>query len=175
MATPSWLGRPTWLEGTATEAVLERFAVDFDPGPDQPSWVRLAVATVVSLVVSLAADAVLVAVGTRVLPSTKGYPHFHVSSYTKLTVIGVVVACAAWPVVTRVSSRPRWLFFRLAVLVTLVAFLPDVWLLLRGDPVRAVLVLACMHLAVALVTYNALVHLAGVGPDRARGRFRRVR
>jgi hypothetical protein len=32
----------------------------------------------------------------------------------------VVIACAAWPVVTRVSSQPRWLFLRLAVAVTVV-------------------------------------------------------
>ena len=37
-------------------------------------------------------------------------------------------ACVAWPIVTRISSAPRWLFLRLAVLVTLVLFAPDVWI-----------------------------------------------
>jgi len=33
-------------------------------------------------------------------------------------VIGVIIACAAWPILTRVWCAPRSLFLRLAVLVT---------------------------------------------------------
>ena len=50
-------------------------------------------ATVASLVGSLAADAALVAIGTAVFPSTKGFVHFRFSDYARLTVIGVVIAC----------------------------------------------------------------------------------
>ena len=64
----------------------------------------------------------------------------------------MVIACAAWPVVTRLSSAPRWLFFRLAVLVTLVLWAPDLYILDLGQPARAVAVLIVMHLAIALVT-----------------------
>jgi CDP-diglyceride synthetase len=78
--------------------------------------------------------------------------------------IGVVIACLAWPVVTRISSAPRWLFFRLAVLVTLVLWLPDLYLLDLGQPGRAVAVLMIMHLAIVLVTYYGLVYIARVGP-----------
>jgi hypothetical protein len=73
-------------------------------------------------------------------------------------------ACLAWPVVTRISSAPRWLFFRLAVLVTLVLWLPDLYLLDLGQPGRAVAVLMVMHLSIALVTYYSLVSIARVGP-----------
>jgi hypothetical protein len=79
-------------------------------------------------------------------------------------VIGVVVACVAWPVVTRVSSAPRWLFFRLAVLVTLVLLLPDLYILHMGEPAKGVAVLMVMHVTIALVTYNLLVHLAPARP-----------
>ena len=82
------------------------------------------VATAVSLAGSLGLDAALVAVGTRVFPSTKGYGHFQFSDYGKLTVIGVLVACVAWPVVTRITSDPRWVFLRMAVAVTLTLWLP---------------------------------------------------
>jgi hypothetical protein len=82
-------------------------------------------------------------------------------------VIGVIIACVAWPVVTRVSSDPRWLFFRLAVLVTLVLWLPDAYLLYQGQPGSAVAFLFLMHLAIALVTYNLLVHLAPVRRARS--------
>ena len=122
----------------------------------------MALATVLSVALSLAADAALVAIGTRLFPSTKGYVHFQFHDYAKLTVIGVLIACAAWPVVARVSSAPRWLFFRLAIVVTLVLFLPDLYIWHQGQPAQAVLVLMAMHLAIALVTYNLLVHLAPV-------------
>ena len=110
----------------------------------------------------------LVAIGEAVFPSTKGYVHFRFSDYSKLTIIGVIIACAAWPIVTRISSAPRWLFFRLAIVVTIVLLLPDLYILHQGQPPKAVAVLMCMHLAIAVVTYNALVRLAPVRPRRAR-------
>jgi Family of unknown function (DUF6069) len=137
--------------------------VDFQPRHAQPKASRLALATVAALAGSLLADALLVVIGQALFPATKGYDHFQFPDYAKLTIIGVVIACAAWPVATRVSSDPRWLFFRLAILVTLVLLLPDFWILYRGQPADAVAVLMVMHLAIALVTYNALVHLAPTG------------
>jgi hypothetical protein len=126
---------------------------------------RWTLATLLSIVGSLAADAVLVAVGTAAFPATKGYVHFRFSDYTKLTVVGVVVACVAWPVVVWISSRPRWLFLRLAALVTLLLWLPDVWIWRQGQPAKAVLVLMVMHVAIAVVTYNALVRVNPAGPE----------
>jgi hypothetical protein len=96
--------------------------------------------------------------------------HFGFADYANLTVIGVLVAGIAWPVVVRMSSAPRWLFFRLAVVVTLVLFLPDVYIWLQGQSAQAVAVLMAMHVAIALVTYNLLVHLA---PARARAHAER--
>ena len=138
--------------------------VDFAPQHRQPSAGRVLLATVASVAGSLAADALLVAAGKAVFPSTKGFVHFQFSDYAKLTVIGVVVACVAWPIVTRISSAPRWLFFRLAVLVTLVLLLPDLYILHMGEPVKGVAVLMVMHVTIALVTYNLLVHLAPARP-----------
>ena len=150
---PPWLGR-----------VLELARVDFAPAHRQPSIMRVLVALAVSVAGALAADAILVVIGTAIFPSTKGYVHFQFYDYAKLTIVGVVIACAAWPVVTRVSSAPRWLFFRLAILVTLVLWLPDLYILDLGQPASAVAVLIVMHLAIALVTYNSLVHIAKVQP-----------
>jgi hypothetical protein len=146
--------------------------VDFAPAGRPPSALRVVVATVLSVGGSLLADALLVAIGTAVFPSTKGYPHFQFSDYAKLTIIGVIIACAAWPVVTRITSSPRWLFFRLAILVTLGLYLPDLYLLTLGQSARAVAVLMAMHLAIALVTYNVLVHVAPVRPERGPSRHR---
>ena len=145
---------------------LQRFLsfwrVDFAPEHRQPSGVRVAVATVVAVVASLVGDAVLVAVGIALAPSTKGYVHFRFSDYGKLTVVGVVVACLGWPLVTRISSSPKWLYLRLAVLVTLVLWLPDLYILAKGQPPKAVAVLMVMHLAIAVITYTCMTRLAGV-------------
>jgi hypothetical protein len=141
------------------------FHVDFSPR-QQPSWSLVGVATVVSLAGSLVADALLVALGTRIYPSTKGFGHFQFSDYSKLTIIGVLIACAGWPLVTRVSSTPRWLFLRAAVAVSVVLLLPDAYIWYQGAAGNAVFVLVWMHVAIAVVTYNALVRLAPVTSAR---------
>ena len=136
--------------------------LDFSPPHRQPSAGRLVLATIASIAGSLAADALLVVIGKAVFPATKGFAHFQFSDYAKLTVVGVIIACLAWPIVTRISSDPRWLFFRLAILVTLALWLPDLWILHVGESAQGVAVLMLMHLAIAVVTYNLLVRLAPV-------------
>jgi hypothetical protein len=150
------------------DRVLSWARVDFRPRHQPPEWWRVALATVLSIAGSLLADAALVWIGERMFPVTKGFVHFQFHDYAKLTVVGVVIACAAWPIVARLSSAPRWLFFRLAILVTLVLFLPDVWIWHQGEKAQAVLVLMAMHVAIALVTYNLLVHVAPVRGRDAR-------
>jgi len=149
---------------------LEWVRVDFAPRHRPPSALRVVAATIVSVAGSLLADALLVVIGQAAFPSTRGYAHFQFADYSKLTIVGVIIACAAWPIVTRVSSSPRWLFLRLAILVTLALYVPDLYLLVLGQSAKAVAVLMLMHLAIAVVTYNVLVHLAGVRQDRAPAR-----
>ena len=141
--------------------------LDFAPRHRPPSGVRVVLATLVSILGSLAADALIVIVFEAAFPSTKGYSHYQFADYAKLTVIGVLIACIAWPIVSRITSEPRWMFLRMAVLVTLVLWLPDVYILVNGQPGKAVAGLFLMHLAIAVVTYNALVQLAPVRPRRA--------
>ena len=148
---------------SSLDRVLSLARIDLAPAHRQPAAARVIAASLVAIAGSLAADAVLVAIGTAVFPATRGYVHFRFADYAKLTVIGVVIACVAWPVVTRISSAPRWLFIRLAVLVTLALWLPDLYILAMGQPPRAVAVLMVMHLAIALVTYNSLVRIAKTG------------
>jgi hypothetical protein len=150
------------------DRVLRLGKVDFAPSHRQPVTAGVVLASVCSIGGSLLADAALVAIGTAVFPSTRGYGHFRFGDYATLTVIGVLIACAGWPIVTRISSAPRWLFFRLAILTSLVLLLPDLYLLVRGQSPEAVAVLMCMHVAIALVTYNCLVHLARIRPARSR-------
>ena len=144
--------------------VMRRYRVDFEPSHQQPTPPSLLVATAVAIVGALVADAALVAFGESVFPWTRGYQHYQFGDYSKLTVVGVIIACVAWPIVTRITSHPRWVFFRMAIVVSAVLLLPDVAILARGDSAAAVLVLVLMHVAIAVVTYQALTRLA---PERA--------
>ena len=130
-----------------------------------PTPARVLLASVLALAGSLVVAVVLASVGTKAFPATRNYGHFHFSDYGSLTVLGVVMACAAWMAVTRLFPDPRRFFFRLAVVVTLVLWLPDIWLLIRHQPVSAVLILMSMHLGIALVTYYVLVLVAPAGGD----------
>ena len=52
--------------------------------------------------------------------------------------------------------------------MTAVLLVPDLFILYKGQPLRGVAVLMCMHVAIALVTYNGSVRVAPVGPDLPR-------
>ncbi len=134
------------------------------PRQDQPNAAALIFATVVAVAGSLIADWLLAKLAVAVFPSTKGYQHFQFSDYSKLTIIGILGAAVGWPIVTRFCSTPRWLYLRLAVLVSVVLLLPDLWIWLQGQPGQAVLFLALMHIAVAVVSYNAIVRIAPARP-----------
>lgn len=142
--------------------------VDWTPSHRQPSVARLGIATLLALIGSLAADAIVVAIGTHVFHGTAGYEHFRFNDYAKLTIIGVLGGAAGWPVLTHISSAPRWLYGRLTILISLGLFLPDAWLLLRGQPLKDVAVLMAMHVAVAVVIYSAMVFVAPVRGIRKR-------
>ncbi len=120
----------------------------------------LAAATLVAVGGSLAVNWLLVTWWTTTEPAARGYGHFRFADYATLTVVGVLAAGAAWPAVCRISPRPRRPFLRLAVVVTVVLWVPDAYLLARHQPARDVAVLMVLHVAVAVVTYQALVGLA---------------
>jgi hypothetical protein len=157
------------VETPLIDRTLEFARVDWMPSHRQPSAARLAIAALIAIAGALAADAIIVAIGTRLFPGTTGYEHFRFADYAKLTIIGVLGGVVGWPVVTRVSSAPRWLYARLTVLISLALFLPDAWLLMRGQPLNAVAVLMAMHVAIALVIYNVMVHVAPVDEGRRTG------
>jgi hypothetical protein len=149
------------------ERVMALARLQRHPDHRPPLAWRVVAATVLAIVLSLAADAALVAVGTRIFPATRGYVHFQFGDYARLTVLGIVIAGAAWPVVARVSSAPRWLFVRLAVVVSAVLLLPDLYIWHQGQPIRAVAVLMCMHVAIGVITYVSLVRVAPTRPSRS--------
>lgn len=143
--------------------------LDFNPAHRRPSAARVSAASLAAIAGSLIADAIIVAIGEAAIPATKGYAHFRFADYGKLTVIGVLIACIAWPVVARTCAAPRWLFCRLAVLVTLVLLLPDAYIWYSGQPGDAVGILVVMHIAIGVVAYNCLVRVAPIRSPRSSG------
>jgi hypothetical protein len=147
-------------EQTTSKWVLDLLKLDFPRGRAQPSPWRWVVATIIAVGLSLAACAGLADLGVALFPSTAGYDHFQFADYGRLTIGGVLAACIAWPLVTLVTTHGRWLFFWLALIVTVVGLAPDAWILLQGQPANAVTMLVVMHFALALITYPALVLIA---------------
>jgi hypothetical protein len=162
------------LRSPLAERAARAFDLDFPKGRRQPSLARFVVASVVAVVGSVVACAALAAAAVAAMPGLAGYEHFQFGEYTKLTVVGVVLACLAWPAMAWLSSRAWRPFLWLAVAVTVAGLAPDVWILLKGQPAAAVGVLVLMHVALALITYPALVLIAPQrSPEvRAAGRNR---
>ena len=79
--------------------------IDFGPRHRQPQVSRVLPATIAAVAGSLAADGLPVVIAQAVFTAPRDA--FQFPDYDKLTVIGVIVACVAWPVITRISSGPR--------------------------------------------------------------------
>jgi hypothetical protein len=140
-------------------AELNSLRTGSDRSP-RPNPLLLVLASIVALSGSLLACAVLVLLGIRVFPATVGYAHFQFADYAKLTTIGVLIGCVAWPVFCAVFVRARLAYLWATIVASVVLLAPDGWILLHGAPFDAVLVLVAMHLAVAAVTCSALVLVA---------------
>ncbi|MGH9099108.1 MAG: DUF6069 family protein, partial [Acidimicrobiales bacterium] len=152
---------PAWLERVRRAARL-----DLRPGRP-PSGIRWMLATLASVALALALDALAVHVATSEFPSTRHFSHFDFTDYGTLTVGGVLFGAVGWAAVSRLSSSAHWLLFRLAVIVSVVSWLPDVWILFEGETAKGVATLMVMHLVVAVVTYNLLVRVAPAGAPPA--------
>ncbi len=132
------------------------------------------VAALLSVVGSLAADFLIVKGSTTIYPAIRGFSHFRVFDYGGLTVLGIAAACLFWLLAINVSSSPRRLYLRLAIVTTIVLWIPDGWLLARHEPFPAVGTLMVMHLGVAFITYNALVRIAVARPRQSDVRIDHV-
>ncbi len=108
--------------GSRATDLGRRLGLDFPLGRAQPALWRVALATLVALVGSIAVCAALAALGPVLFPRTAGYEHYGFGDYAKLTTLGVLAAGIAWPLVTLVSTRAARLYLWLAIVVTIVSF-----------------------------------------------------
>ncbi|MFW8745312.1 DUF6069 family protein [Mesorhizobium japonicum] len=134
--------------------------LDLPLGRAQPRWWRWLIAAVVAGAASVGASAVLAVAGIAWIPGSASYEHFQPGDYVKLTLAGVAAGVVVWPLVTLLSTRAAGLYIALAVVATIVSFAPDLWILHLGQLPAEVLVLAIMHVAVAVVTVAALLLIA---------------
>jgi Family of unknown function (DUF6069) len=134
--------------------------LDLPRGSAQPSAARWIVATVLAVGASLLACFGLARLAIAWDPALAGYGHFQFGDYARLTIIGVLGACIGWPLLSWFSSRARRLYFWLAIVVTVVSLAPDAWILHLGQPAAGVVTLVVMHLALAVITFPAMVVLA---------------
>jgi hypothetical protein len=134
--------------------------LDLPRGAAQPSAWRWVLASLLAVGASLLACFGLASAAALLIPGLAGYGHFAFSDYSKLTIVGVVIACIGWPVVCWFTTSARRLYFWLAIAVTVVSLLPDVWILHLGQPSAGVVTLIAMHFALAVITYPAMVLIA---------------
>jgi hypothetical protein len=134
-----------------------------------PSVSRVVVMTILSASASIVVNAALVWLATAFNPALQHFSHFRLSDYGTLTGVGAAAAGAAWYLTTRNLRTPRRTFFRVAVVAMVLLWVPDLWLLMKHEPTRAVVYLMIMHATVALITYNFLVHGAPAGVGEVSG------
>lgn len=142
------------------------FGMTLDDLGDGPTVASLVLAFIVALAGSLAVDALIAHVAVLLSPALQGYPHFRFFDYARLTILGVLGAAAGWWMLAVVSPVASRLYAIAAVVLTIVLFAPDIWILLGGAPGGGVLALMVMHVAVAFVVYGVMTRLAPARPRR---------
>lgn len=141
--------------------------LDLRPHRRRPSLGRCAVGIILGVALSLFVNWLIVGAAEALFPSTRGFPHFQFEDYARLTVVGAFIACLGWPVLTRVSSSPLFVYLWIAVLGTLILWLPDVYILVvLHEPAPAVAVLAVMHLVVPLASVLTMISVAPMPRSR---------
>ncbi|GAB3679862.1 DUF6069 family protein [Angustibacter aerolatus] len=129
---------------------------------------RLATATLLAVVVGVAACALVVAVA-RAAGAGEGFTPFTI--YPAYVAVGTVLAAVGWYLVGRRATAPRRLLTRLVPAVLVVSLVPDVWLgvsrAIPGTTWGAVAALAAMHVVVAATAVSVLTRFAPL-PETGR-------
>jgi hypothetical protein len=135
--------------------------VDFRPSTRQPSIILTVLGIAAGVLLSLLVNMLIVHLAVGFWPALADYEHFRLPDYGRLTVLGSLIACAGWPVLTRISSAPVRVYLLIAALGTLVLWLPDLYILfVLHEPAHAVATLMVMHVAVPFVSCLTMIVVA---------------
>jgi cytosine/uracil/thiamine/allantoin permease len=127
---------------------------------------KLLVAGLVALLGSVLANLLLRVIAVALLRPDPAFMQLQWGPPIFFSVIGVLGAIGAYALIGRRSQRPISLFRRVALIVLLLSFIPDVLLLFAGAAVPGVtlpnvIALMLMHVVAWYITVQALTRLAG--------------
>lgn len=120
--------------------------------------IRGAIAGVLSLVVNL-----VIVLGAQSMDVAPGFDPLTVPQTSIFTILGVLGAVVVYRIVQGRAENPDRTFVRIAAVVLVLSFLPDIGLLSADDAatVTAVVLLMVMHVVVAVFVVGLLVYWDG--------------
>ncbi len=119
-----------------------------------------------AIVAAVAANFVVRALALAVLDVPADFIQLQSPAFLPFTVVGVLGAVIAFALVGRLSRAPVRTYTRLAIVVLVLSFIPDIGLLVSGAPgatLPGVLVLMVMHTVAAVVAVGILTRLGVEG------------
>jgi len=130
---------------------------------ERVAYARLWWAGVLTVVLSVTANAVIRTIARAAFDVPDEFPPFTWGQFTFLTVAGVAGATITFAIIGRLSRRPVRAFTGVAVIALILSWLPDIGLLAArpypGTSVQSVGTLMFMHLVTAAITVGLLTRL----------------
>jgi Family of unknown function (DUF6069) len=124
---------------------------------------RIAFATAVALIIAIPADLAIEAFARQASEVSPDFPPFQ-GSVGPYTAAGIVLAGVVYAVLGRAVHDADRLYVRIAIVVLVLSWIPDVALLFINEPgatVPAVASLMVMHAVAAAIVVTLLVKVAG--------------
>jgi len=120
-------------------------------------------AGLVTLVASLAANAIVAALAGPLLNVSPVFAPLQPGAYVFFTVIGVLGAVTTFALVARFARRPIRTYLTVATIALALSFIPDLMLMadpsLPGTSVPAILALMVMHIVTFAISVGLLTSL----------------
>jgi hypothetical protein len=129
--------------------------------------VRIVLATAIALIVAIPLNLAIEAFARQAFAVSPDFPPFQ-GSVAPYTAGGVILAGAAFAVLQRFVRDAARLYVRIAIVVLVLSWIPDVALLLINEPgatVPAVASLMVIHSVAAAIVVMSLVRIASRAPS----------
>jgi hypothetical protein len=125
--------------------------------------VRIVLATAIALIVAVPLELAIEAFARQTFAVSTDFPPFQ-GSVGPYTAAGIVLAGVVYAVLRRVVHDADRVYVRIAIVVLVLSWIPDVALLFINEPgatVLAVASLMVMHAVAAAIVVTSLVKIAG--------------
>jgi hypothetical protein len=124
---------------------------------------RIALATAIALIIAVPLDLAIEAFARQAFSVSPDFPPFQ-GSVAPYSAGGIILAGVVYAVLRRVVPDSDRVYVRIAIVVLVLSWIPDVALLFINEPgatVPAVASLMVMHAVAAAVVVTLLVRIAG--------------